>query len=180
MQKKLFSWMTIMLMAFVCVGFTACGSDDDDNGGGGSGGGSTKVNGQSYNMSYGFWDPGKSNVYFEFSNYNLLNKNPSAAPSKIDILTIGVSGITSPEPGTYNATVELYSFAPTATESIHYPGGAGRVSLTISKSGDKYTFTIPETTITYYPNGDGGGKTGTSVPFSFSWTGTLTQADFSE
>ena len=30
------SWMTIALMAFVCVSFTACGSDDDDNGGNGS------------------------------------------------------------------------------------------------------------------------------------------------
>lgn len=40
MKKYLFSWMTIALMAFVCVSFTACGgSDDDDNAGGGNGGG---------------------------------------------------------------------------------------------------------------------------------------------
>ena len=41
MKKNIFSWMTIMLMAFVCVGFTACG-DDDDNGetGGGDSSGS--------------------------------------------------------------------------------------------------------------------------------------------
>ena len=31
MKKYLFSWMTIVLMTFVCVGFVACGSDDDDN-----------------------------------------------------------------------------------------------------------------------------------------------------
>jgi len=31
MKKNIFSWMTIMLMAFaVCVGFSACGGDDDD------------------------------------------------------------------------------------------------------------------------------------------------------
>ena len=33
MKKKAISWMTVMLTAFVCVGFAACGggSDDDDN-----------------------------------------------------------------------------------------------------------------------------------------------------
>lgn len=30
MKKNVFSWMTVMLMAFVCVGITACGGDDDD------------------------------------------------------------------------------------------------------------------------------------------------------
>ena len=45
MKKSIFSWMTIMLMAFVCVGFVACGSDDDDDdkGGGSSGGGSSAI-----------------------------------------------------------------------------------------------------------------------------------------
>ena len=33
MRKEQLCWMTIMLMAFVCVGITACGGDDDDNGG---------------------------------------------------------------------------------------------------------------------------------------------------
>ena len=179
MKKNIMSWMTIALMAFVCVGFAAC-SSDDDNGGGGSGGGSTKVNGQSYNLSYGFWDAGSSTLYFEFSNYNLLNKNPSAVPSKVDILTVSVRNISSPQPGTYEATVELYSFAPTATEKVVYPGGFGKgLSLTITKSGDKYSFTIPESTITYYPDGESRANA-KSVPFSFSWTGTLTQADFSE
>ena len=36
MKKQLLGWMTIALMAFVCVGFTACGSDDDDEGGSGN------------------------------------------------------------------------------------------------------------------------------------------------
>lgn len=31
MKKNIFSWMTIMLMAFVCVGFAACGGSDDDD-----------------------------------------------------------------------------------------------------------------------------------------------------
>lgn len=35
MKKNILNWMTITLMAFVCVGFTACGGDDDDNSGGG-------------------------------------------------------------------------------------------------------------------------------------------------
>ena len=30
MKKKTFSWMTIMMMVFVCLGFTACGGSDDD------------------------------------------------------------------------------------------------------------------------------------------------------
>lgn len=32
MKKNVFSRMTIMLMAFVCVGFTACGDDGDNEG----------------------------------------------------------------------------------------------------------------------------------------------------
>ena len=31
MKKNLLSWMTVMLMAFVCVGFAACGDDEEDN-----------------------------------------------------------------------------------------------------------------------------------------------------
>ena len=169
------------MMAFMCVGFAACGGSDgdDDDGSGGSGGGSMKFNGQSYNLSYGFCDAETSSTIFEFSNYNLLNNNPSAAPSKIDMLTVSVKGISSPQPGTYSANIEIYSFAPTATEASYYPIGTGKgVSLTITKSGDKYTFTIPETTIPYYPNGKNGNET--SVPFSFSWTGTLTNLNFSE
>ena len=27
MKKNIFSWLTIALMAIVCVGFSACGSD---------------------------------------------------------------------------------------------------------------------------------------------------------
>ena len=38
MKKNIFSWLTIALMAIVCVGFSACGSDGDDDGGNGGGG----------------------------------------------------------------------------------------------------------------------------------------------
>jgi hypothetical protein len=38
MKKTLLGLMTIVMMAVVCVGFSACGSDDDDNGGGSSSG----------------------------------------------------------------------------------------------------------------------------------------------
>lgn len=34
MKKNILNWMTIVLMAFVCVSFVACGDDDDDAGGG--------------------------------------------------------------------------------------------------------------------------------------------------
>ena len=49
MKKNVFSWMTIMLMAFVCVGFAACGggSDDDDSDGGVGGGSHNTSGGQS-------------------------------------------------------------------------------------------------------------------------------------
>ncbi len=40
MKKHLLSWVTIAMMAFVCVGFAACGSDDDNDGGEGGNAGS--------------------------------------------------------------------------------------------------------------------------------------------
>ncbi len=178
MKKNILNWMTIALMAFVCVGFAACGGDDDDDDRGGSGGGTAKVNGQTYNFVNGYWDAGSNNTTFEFANCDITSKNPASYPSRIDMLCFTIRGITSPQPGTYETTIELYSFAPTADREIHYPGGGGRVSVTIAKSGDKYTFTIPETNVNYYSNGDG--KNGISVPFSFSWTGTLMNFDFSE
>lgn len=177
MQKKLFSWMTIALMAFVCVGFAACGSDDE--GGGGSGGGSTKFNGQSYNLIYGYWDAEAKHGYtvFEFSSID-ITKTPSSNPGRIDMLVFSISGITSPDPGTYDATIELYSFTPTTSEASFAPTGGGRVRVTIAKSGDKHTITIPATNITYYSTDDE--ESGTSAPFSFSWTGTLRNYDFSK
>ncbi len=47
MKKNVFSWMTIMLMAFVCVGFAACGGGDDDSDGGVGGGTHNTSGGQS-------------------------------------------------------------------------------------------------------------------------------------
>lgn len=44
MKKQLFSWMTIALMAVVCVGFAACGGDGD--GGSGTGSGSSSLSGK--------------------------------------------------------------------------------------------------------------------------------------
>ena len=177
MKKSIFSWMTIVLMAFVCAGFTACGSDDDDNDGcSGGGSKSAKVNGQSYNLAYGFWDTRGNYTCFEFSNVDL--RNPSSWPEKIDMLYFNVDGITSPQPGTYNGVgIEIYSFN-SKKEGVYYPGASGIVNLTIAKSGNNYTFTIPETTINYYSNGNV--DESTRVPFSFSWTGSLTYYDFDE
>ena len=180
MKKNILSWMTIMLMAFVCVGFAACG-DDDDNGGG-SGAGSMKFNGKSYNLAYGFWQPessssGSKYTSFEFANFDLTTKNPSAIPARADMMYFNISGISSPEPGTYDTSIEIYSFS-TREEGVNYPGGGGKVKVTIAKSGDKYTFTIPETTVYYYENGSKASPT--TAPFSFSWTGKLVQAHFSE
>ena len=143
-------------------------NNDDDNGG--SGAGSIKVNGQSYNLTYGFWDAGTSTLNFVFSNYNLANRNPAAVPSGIGMLIV-VEDISSPQPGTYNAALKLSSFDPTATEIVSDGFGIG-LSLTIAKSGDKYTFTIPETTI-YCSQ-----ASSTTAPFSFSWTGTLVNYKF--
>ena len=39
MKKYFLSMMSIMMMALVCVGFSACGDDDDNNNNGGNGGG---------------------------------------------------------------------------------------------------------------------------------------------
>lgn len=65
MKKKLFSLMTIAMMALVCVGLTACGSDDDDNNNG-SGGGSAVVTESSL---YGIWkDHHSVNISYYKSN----------------------------------------------------------------------------------------------------------------
>ena len=53
MKKSIFCWMTIALMAFVCVGFSACGSDDDDNGGG---------NNEIINRLVGTWQRGSETL----------------------------------------------------------------------------------------------------------------------
>lgn len=44
MKKNILSWMTIALMAIVCIGFASCGGSDDDNNGGGGSNGSAPAN----------------------------------------------------------------------------------------------------------------------------------------
>lgn len=47
MKKNIFKWLSIFVMAVVCVGFASCGDDDEDvNPGGGSGGSDSGVEGK--------------------------------------------------------------------------------------------------------------------------------------
>jgi hypothetical protein len=59
MKKYFLSMMSVMMMALVCVGFSACGDDDKDDGGSGSGSSSSiSGDGENYEFDYGYWYAG--------------------------------------------------------------------------------------------------------------------------
>ena len=78
MKKNFLNWLTVMLMAFVCVGFAACGGDDDDNG----------SSAQS-NVLVGKWEGSHSESYFEDYTFN------SDGTGELDYRDGGIGGTRS-------------------------------------------------------------------------------------
>lgn len=129
MKKSILSWMTIALMAFVCVGFAACGGSDDDDDGGGS---------SSSNPLYGTWKASGSNSYWSWTETLTFSKSTAT----YEAIYIKPSGEKQRDYDTWNYNV------------VDYSNGAGHV-YELATSGDRrgqervVTFVISGKSLTY-------------------------------
>ena len=173
MKKYLFGLMTIVMMAIVCVGFTACGSDDDDEGGGSSGKNGAVIDGQFMDTSYAYWSYQKAydkRWLLDFSNVDLRNVNADNFPkSGINVVSIDFEGDEASEVPTgefddFNVYV-VKGMTPTSEgeqiEKLYEKEG----KLVITKNGNKYTISFTGVTLSDDKH--------TVANTSFSYTGSL-------
>ena len=179
MKKYLLGLMTIVMMAVVCVGFSACGSDDDGDGNGGSSNNCANVNGKNIAVPYGFYSY-EGEWILTFTNYDV--NNPQTAPSSINYLSINISN--SPK----GDGVPVGEFSPIHVYVVYnasrssegeqyesgYDGDSGKGKVNISKNGDVYTVTYSGVNLIRHDDKK------TFENTSFSWSGRLTEAHFDD
>lgn len=188
MQKKFFSWMTIMLMAFVCVGFAACGSDDDDNGGGSSSGSaSITLDGKSLSFGYAYWNyvndglenPQYQITFYDHSMEDYLKTQKMPETMTAFAICIRKSGDKSVLPtGTFKdfwVAISKNEAAQQADDGhaiygVSYYGDSSKnpnSQVTISKNGSQYTVKV--TGLDIYSEGETASrKVAENVSFTYN------------
>lgn len=189
MQKKLFSWMTIALMAFVCVGFAACGSDDEDDNGGGSSSGSASItlDGKSLRFGYAYWnyvndgreDPQYQITFYDYNMENYLKTQKMPETLTAFAICIRKSGDKSVLPtGTFKDFWVAISKNETAQQGkdghtvygVSYYGDSGKnpnAEVTVSKNGSQYTVKV--TGLDIYSEGETASrKVAENVSFTYN------------
>ena len=179
MKRTYLSWMTTVLMAFACVAFISCDKDDDKDGGGGIGSGNLNAGEASFSVNYGYYDlydEDEGEKSWEFSFFN-FDPSSSSLPQSVNELFIyfavpeTVEGIPV---GTFNdfGVTVCKGVKPTREDDSgeYYSGIANGkradVKLTVSKSGDKYTISFENLSLSQ----DGSDR---ATSASFSYTGKL-------
>lgn len=180
-MKHVLRNLAMFMMVVACGIITSCSNEDGDaadaaGGAGGAGDKSAVVNGKVSKLNYGFWETHDGEVSLYFSNVDMLNM--SSLPKKVEMLTMNIEGrATSIQTGTHRADIEYWSVNP-ETNTYNASADGNNVDVTIAKNGSEYTITIPETTVRYYEGEDKHNYK--TVPFTFSYTGRLVQAQFDE
>ena len=192
MEKRHIFWsiLSIMMVAMLSIGLSSCSKDDDDDGGSGGGSKAAVVDGKAYNMKYAWWrvnGSGKSkHLTLEFSSIDIYNRDyiyaqPQIRAQFID-LEIGNWEYSDVQSGTYTGGLNFddseakgYSDETHEWQSIQYHTLVeGKVKVVITRDGDDFTITIPETMIDSYDVNTE--KRIASVPFSFTYKGKISVA----
>jgi len=193
MKKSLFGWLTIVMMAFVCVGFAACGGDDDGDGGGSSGGsgsGAMGGNGVSFNFNKAYFyaesgGNGKVNYVIQIFNCDyytaIQRQDASMLPNELQSMNIMFSaeGTTTAIPTGEFVPFEALAVSIKKDDLINqtdehgnqYAAHGDTMPLKISKSGNNYTISFGEMDFVNVFKGNDQTADFTSA---FSYTGTLT------
>ena len=175
------SWVPVVLLALVCVGFAACGSDGDSDGGSNPGApGSANVlsvEGQSATLTNAYWASGNVLIYsFSVEEFQRTQQFPEvlsfisiqapewASASELPVgefknfrVDLGIN--VSPKQGSHGPMIEA-----------NYDGKSqGTANLKITKSGDVYTIVISNLTLTT----EEGGQEKDVPNFSFAFTGPV-------
>jgi hypothetical protein len=178
MKKTYVYLFTALLVTMMSFGLTACG-DDEDDGGSGGGNAAAVVDGKSYNLSHGWWDVyGDGNykhLYLEFANVDIYNiKSPNGRVEELSLEFIGHYQYSDVQPGKYQAEMSFvdWEFQGKYDDTEIQTCLKGNVEVDIAKDGDKFTVTIPETTVDVL-NDERSHKVIGTAPFSFKYTGRL-------
>ena len=174
--------MTVIVMAFTSLTFVSCGDDDDDNDAG-AGKATVVVDGASYEMNFGWWNVNHKSLGLYFSDtanaYSLTPKEINGKRIKEVELVIYDWNYAEIQPGTYTAFMETSDilYVDISKEDVEeYPYYSGQVLVTITKDADRYTISFPETNVSKYDEETG--KNLGTVPFSFSYSGKLSEMHF--
>lgn len=179
MKRNIRFLFTTLLVAMIGLGLSSCSKDDDE--GGGSGGSSKPtviVDGKSNKLNYAYYDiyENGQGLYLEF--YNVDKYNMSISDTKLQGLLIDIEKYhqSDIQSGAYSA--DLFYYDTDIDYSSHNVHNnillKGKVNVTITKDGDTYSVSVPETTVNIVDN-DERTVLG-SKPVSFSYTGKLTQS----
>lgn len=151
-MKTIKFYMTLVIMAMVCVTtFSACGDDDDDdnNGTGATNFSKFSVDGQKYDFSaYGFFidngsDGGERTGSFLFSNINLSKGLSQNVPWTYISVRIPYNGTSIPEGSfTNNVDADFDINYKISEDTCELTGWSTNLTLTVKKSGTGYVVDI--------------------------------------
>lgn len=91
MKKFLLNWATLVMVAFLSVGFASCSSDDDEDGGG-SGSVAATLDGAKVSFhKNAYWYIDNERMYIEFYSFDVMNvlNGKSPIPTPMNFLSIG-------------------------------------------------------------------------------------------
>lgn len=181
MKKNCFYLLTALLVAMVSFGLTACGDDDDDdNGGGGSGGSGNAaliINGKSYALSHAWYKVGHKTLYLAFANMDVYGFRWEGSKNDIQYqfldFTISNYEGSDVQEGKYTASMEFEDLIVNYSKQSRMcqTDVAGKVEVNITKDGNNYIITVPETNVNLYD--DETDEIIGTTPFSFLYTGKL-------
>ena len=176
MKKNVFRLMTALMMAVMCVGFSACGSDDDDGGSGGGNGGVSGGISMSVKQGYFLKDSGSRwELYF----ISKIPKSDGSFDGVADLLIIDLvtdkSYESIPE-GEFQGCfgVDIIKGTGPNSEGTYYESGSRSKTtgkLTIKKNGGNYSVSLSGVAM-YQESSDGKSQQVTSN-LSFTYNGTI-------
>lgn len=186
MKRNIRFLLTALLVAMMSIGLSSCNKDDDDDGGSGGGNKAAVVDGKAYNMKYAWYRAEGGGRYWpleiEFSNVDIYDFDYICAQRQIRVQHLGIIinnyVYHDVQSGTYNAEIlfedastEGYSYETKKWRNVQYHAyDVWDDEVIITRDGDNYSVTIPETMIEPHIAGKE-----TSVPFSFYYTGKISE-----
>lgn len=144
-KKKKFIWsmFAMMMVAMLSVGFASCGDDDNDGENAVTSNGKIIVDGNEYNVNYGYWDydqlggQGRTKYFLEFTETSFESGFQTGSGTYMQIQFYASGGSTLPT-GNFTPT-----YVEVIAESEAYENKLNSdVTLLIEKTGETYTFTL--------------------------------------
>lgn len=188
-MKNLMKYLSAVIVALFCIGFTACSSDDDDdNGGGDSGSATLTVDGKKASLPYAYYYVTEASRYnpkqmnLNFASIDMVNPS-GKIPTSIDYLGIdydlddaqtGLESITIPG-GSYHLYVALgVAEHDEGWQAENWDNATSDSPLVIKQNGNTFTVTIENAKVYHFGEGDSPhDQSNTPSTLSFTFKGSI-------